>query len=82
MSLLGIRVSWTIKSEYLNCRFSILNVSLNDDQDMINRGITVNDSSVDFFNLDCNEQYTPRVTAKVSRTERGDTGDSIFYGGT
>ena len=77
VSLLGIKVLWTIKSEYLNCPFSNLRVELNSYQH--SRSITVSDSSADFYNLDCNEQYTPRVTAIVSAIEIQDIGDSLFY---
>ena len=84
MSLLGIRVSWTINPEYLNCQLSNLNVELNRDEH--SRDITVSDSSVDFYNLDCNKNYTPRVTASLSLTdstfEIQGNGDMLFYGGT
>ena len=81
VSLLGIRVLWTIKSEYLNCPFSNLRVELNLGQH--SRDITVKNVNrlADFYNLDCNEQYTPRVTAIVSTTEIQDIGDRLFYGG-
>ena len=79
VSLLGIRVLWTIKSEYLSCQFSNLRVELNPGQH--SRDTTVSDSSADFYNLDCNEQYTPRVTAVVSAIEIQDIGDSLFYRG-
>lgn len=82
VSLLGIRVSWTIKSEYLNCQFSRLEVWLNRGQHVIKRAITVNDTSANFFNLDCNQQYTPRVTANVLGFQIQDTGDSIIYRGS
>ena len=82
VSLLGIRVMWTIKSEYLNCHFSNLRVELNPGQH--SRDVTVNDSSADFRNIDCNEQYTPRVTADAV-SEIGiqvqDTGDNLFFAG-
>ena len=79
VSLLGIRVLWTIKSEYLNCQLSNLRVQLNQGQHSTD--ITVNNTSADFYNLDCNEQYTPRVTAIVSATEIQNIGDRLFYGG-
>ena len=78
-SLLGIRVLWTIKSEYLNCQFSNLRVELNPGQH--SRDITVNDRSADFYNLTCNEQYTPRVTAVVSGIQIQDIGHRLLYGG-
>ena len=79
VSLLGIRVLWTIKSEYLNCHLSSLRVELNPGQH--SRDITVNNRSADFYNLDCNEQYTPRVIAVVSHVRIQDIGDRLFYGG-
>ena len=80
MSLLGIRVLWTIKPEYLvNCQLSNLRVELNPGQH--SGDVTVSDSSADFYNLDCNEHYTPRVTAIVSGIQIQDTGDRLFYGG-
>ena len=81
VSLLGIKVLWTIKSEYLNCQFSNLRVELNYNSNQHSRDITVIDSSADFYNLVCNEQYTPRVTAVVSAIEIQDIGDSLFYRG-
>ena len=78
-SLLGIRVLWTIKSEYLNCQLSNLRVELNRIQH--SRYITVSDSSADFYNLDCNEQYTPRVTAIVSGIQIQDIGENLLYAG-
>ena len=79
VSLLGIRMFWTIKSEYLNCQLSNLRVQINQGQH--SKDITVNNRSADFYNRDCNEQYTPRVTAIVSATEIQNIGDRLFYGG-
>ena len=73
VSLHGIKVLWTIKSEYLSCQLSNLRLELNPGQH--SRDITVNNRSADFYNLDCNEQYTPRVTAVVSATEIQNIGD-------
>ena len=79
MSLLGIRVSWTIKSEYLHCTYSSLRVELNH----LHRSITINDSSGEFYDLTCNRYYTPKVKAFVRGVQRGvESGAKLFYGGT
>ena len=77
MSLLGVRVLWRIKSEYLNCQFTSLRVQLNSIQQT---DVTINDSSADFYNLDCNTWYIPRVRG-VSAAAYTDVGDRLFYGG-
>ena len=79
MCLVGIRVNWTIKSEHLNCLFTSLTVYLLPGGHF--RDITVNDSSADFYNLDCNTEYTPRVRVAFMGTSLQDVGDSLFYGG-
>ena len=78
VSLLGIRVLWTIKSEYLNCSFTSLRVQLNSGER--NRDITVNDSSADLYNLDCNKQYTPKVRGIVVGVGTSDIGNMVFFG--
>ena len=83
--LLGIRVEWRIKSQYLGCQFTTLRVELNPGQ--VGRDISVNDRTVDFSNeqLDCNTQYTPRVRAVIMilsyRLSKTDLGDPLFYRG-
>ena len=64
--LLGIRVEWRIKPQYLGCRFTTLRVQLNSGQ--VGRDISVDDRTADFNNeqLDCNTQYTPTVRAMIS----------------
>ena len=79
VSLHGIRVLWTIKSEYLNCQFSSLRVELNPGE--LGKDITVNDNSAEFLNLHCNRQYTPRVRATVRGIEVKDDGTKLLYGG-
>ena len=79
MSLLGIRVLWTIKSEYLNCQFSSLRVQLNPRGP--SRDITVNDSLADFYNINCNTEYTPNVRVIAFGFAVQDFGDSLFFGG-
>ena len=78
MSLLGIRVNWTIKSEYLNCQFSSLRVELNSGERT--KDITVNDTSADFYNLDCNRQYTPKVRGTSGGISSSDIGNMVFFG--
>ena len=79
MSLLGIRVLWTIKFEYLNCQFSTPRVEL--DPDRHRKDITVSNSSADFYNLNYNKEYTPIVIMKVSEVAIPDYGDSLLFGG-
>ena len=72
---------WTIKSEYLICQFSSLRVELNPGGHR--RYITVDNSSADFYNLDCNTEYTPSISASVlvSGIRTREDGDSLFFGG-
>ena len=81
MSLLGIRVMWSIKPEYLSCQFASLEVELNIDE--LGKDINVTDRSADFFSdcLDCNRQYRPRVKAVLSEMITTDDGTPAFYGG-
>ena len=67
--LLGIRVEWRIKTQYLGCQFTTLKVELNSGQ--VGRDISVDDRTVDFNNdeLDCNTQYTLRVRAVITESE-------------
>ena len=85
--LLGIRVEWRIKPQYLSCQFNTLRVELNRGQ--VGKDISVDDRTADFNNeqLDCNTQYTPRVravitltTSTVSVISQTDDGASLFYG--
>ena len=80
VSLLGIRVMWSIKPEYLGCQFTILRVELNTGE--LGKDINVTDRSADFFSnrLDCNKQYRPRVRADLSGF-KADNGSMVFYGG-
>ena len=80
--LLGIRVMWRIKHEYIDCQFTTLRVELNDNE--IGRDIT--DTSTDtaeFDNgqLDCNRQYRLRVQGSLSQIENVENGIPVFYGG-
>ena len=82
--LLGIRVMWRIKTEYLGCQFTTLRVELNDNE--IGRDISDRrtDKTADFIkeHLDCNREYRPRVRAVLSRMYGIiDNGIPLFYGG-
>ena len=65
--LLGIRVTWTIKSEYLDCQFTALRVELYISGPVaeVGKDISVSNRTADFSSehFDCNEEYTPRVRA-------------------
>ena len=82
--LLGIRVEWTIKPQYLSCQFTTLRVELNSGQ--VGRDISVTNRTADFNNeqLDCNTQYTPTVRAVINNyhyISKTDSGDPLFYRG-
>ena len=87
--LLGVRVTWRIKSEYLGCRFTALRVELHISGPVaeVGKDISVSDRTVDFSSdhLDCNEQYTPRVRAvhvsSTSTTTVTDNGVQVIYRG-
>ena len=79
---LGIRVEWSIKPEYLGCRFTTLRVELNNNE--VGKDISVNEGFTDFSSanhLDCNRQYRPRVKAAILRISRIDYGALLFYSG-
>ena len=79
--LLGIRVEWSIKSEYSLCQFTTLRVELNNNE--VGKDISVTDGIADFpgDHLQCNRQYTPRVMAVISAASKIDIGASLFYVG-
>ena len=87
--LLGIRVTWRIKSEYLGCQFTILRVELyiSGPEAEVGKDISVYNTTVDFSSdhLDCNKRYTPRVRAvHVSSTSTvtvTDVGVQVIYRG-
>ena len=79
VTLLGIRVNWTINSTYSVCNISSLKVELNSGESTRKlKNITVNESgsSLDFINLDCNTQYTPRLISNISLT----SSDCVTFG--
>ena len=82
--LLGIRVEWSIKPEYLNCQFATLRVELNDAE--VVKDISANETFKDFSEasgrLDSNREYTSRVRAISSGIPRARTESSaiLFYG--
>ena len=81
--LLGVRVEWSIKPEYLGCLFITLRVELNHGQ--VGRDISVDDRTSDFNNdqLNCNTQYTPRLRAVITESQIDKTvsGDPLLYRG-
>ena len=87
--LLGIKVMWRIKSEYLGCWFTSLRVELyiSGPEAEVGKDIIVSDRIVDFSSdhLDCNEQYTPRVRAvhasSTSTVPVTDSGVQVIYRG-
>ena len=83
--LLGIGVTWRIKSEYLDCQFTSLRVELyiSGPEAEVGKDISVSDRTVDFSSdhLDCNEEYTPRVAAVHSTIPVTDNGVQVIYGG-
>ena len=78
---LGIRVKWSIKPEHQDCQFTTLRVELNENE--ISKDISVHETFKDFSeahgDLDCNRQYTPRVTASFSDFSKSDSGATLFY---
>ena len=90
--LLGIRVEWSIKPEYLGCQYADdSKVELNPGPIVRDIGVGITDGTADFSNenLDCNAQYIPTVIAVVdtdpgppiSRISRIESGASLFYRG-
>ena len=79
--LLGIRVEWRIKPEYLGCQFTTLRVELNNG--LFGKDINVNDSVASFpsDHLQCNTQYRPRIRAVISQTRKDYHGALLFYSG-
>ena len=83
--LLGIRVEWRIKPQYLGCQFNTLRVELNHGQ--VGRDLSVDDRTADFSNeqLHCNIQYTPRVRAMFTESHfsisNSDDGTPLPYSG-
>ena len=78
---LGIRVMWSIKHEHLDCQFTTLRVELNDNE--VSKDVSVHETFKDFSEahdiLDCNRQYTPRVTASFSDFSKSDSGAMLLY---
>ena len=90
--LLGIRVRWSLKPEYLGCQYQYdSRVELNPGPIVRDIGAKITDGTADFSNemLDCNTQYTPMMIAVVitdpgppiSRVLRTESGASLFYRG-
>ena len=86
--LLGIRVTWRIKSEYLDCQFTSLKVELyiSGPEAEVGKDISVSDETADFFNeqLNCNALYMPRVRVvyvNMYIVTVTDNGIPVIYGG-
>ena len=86
--LLGIRMMWTIKPEYLDCRFTALRVELyiSGPVAKVGEDISVSNRTADFSSehFDCNEEYTPRVRAVhdlsgIFITQVTDNGIPVVY---
>ena len=85
--LLGIRVTWIIKSEYLDCQFTALRVELYISGPVeVGKDIRVSNRTADFSSehLDCNEEYTPRLRAAhdssgIFITQITDNGIPVVY---
>ena len=89
--LLGIRVMWRIKSEYVECQFTTLRVELynaSSPEAEVGKNISISDRTADFFNeqFNYNAPYRPRVRA-VHRdsfeivTKIEDNGIPVLYRG-
>ena len=78
---LGIRVEWSIKSEFSHCQFTTLRVELNNNE--VGKDINISDGVAHFSvdHLQCNRKYTPRVRAVFSQTVKMDDGAPLNYGG-
>ena len=63
---------------YLNCPSFSLTVYLLPGGH--SRDITVNDSSAEFYNLDCNREYTPNLRGAVGGVSSSDNGNLVFFG--
>ena len=62
--LLGIRVTWIIKSEYLDCQFTALRVELYISGPVeVGKDIRVSNRTADFSSehLDCNERVYTKI---------------------
>ena len=82
VSLLGIRVLWSISSVYTrSCQYPPIRVELNPGGHV--KEVTVSDTSAEFFNLECNRWYTPRVQSLFDTPEIDslDIGVPLIYGG-
>ena len=82
--LLGIRVSWTwLSSVPAECFQSpVVELSYITKQFRKTLNFTSHNNSVEFFDLVCNQLYTPTVRATVRDIVLRDNGNALFFGGT
>ena len=82
VSILGVRVLWRISLVYTgSCQYPPIRVELNPGGHV--KEVTVDDTSAEFFNLECNTWYTPRVQSIFDAPEidSRDIGAPFIYGG-
>ena len=84
--LLGIRVSWSwLLNVSVDCFQSpVVELSLTSGHPANSTSVTSGsrNNSIDFFNLDCNQMYTPKVKATYDNFQSSDTGNTVFFGGS
>ena len=84
--LLGIRVSWSWSSSVPTDCFQspIVELSKNTGQIEFHRTLNIisRNNSVEYFNLDCNQMYRPRVRATLRDIHEFEDGNALFFGGT
>ena len=83
--LLGIRVSWSwLSNVSVDCFQSpVVELLLSSGHPANSTSVTSGscNNSVEFFNFDCNEEYTPRVRATYTGFELSEKGNTLFFGG-
>ena len=82
--LLGIRVSWTWSSSMpVECFQSpVVELSYITNQFRKTLNFTSRNNSVEFFDLVCNQLYTPTVRATFRYIALRENGNALFFGGT
>ena len=82
--LLGIRVSWTWSSSVpAECYQSpVVELSYITKQICKTLNFTSRNNSVEFFDVVCNQMYTPTVRATFIDIPLHDNGNALFFGGT
>ena len=87
VTLIGIRVLWTVKSQYISCQYRYLRAHLFTDPNVhrLKSIILAHGTSSHVFNngdLLCNEHYRTRITYSLGITGVGDQNFQLrlFYG--